>query len=120
MTVGSAAQPDAVCGDLDSLVAAIPQGWSRVDIAGEPWAVTRATHAGGKVISLSAEQLGGTEQLSANVWITSKGPILRPCEVPADMVLRFLRAASDVYAGQPAAAGGEPDRAPAGQMLSTA
>lgn len=108
MTVGMPAQPDADCRDLDRLLAAIPEGWSRADIAGEPWAVTRTTRAAGNVISLSAERLGGTEQLGANVWITSEGPILRPCEVPAEKVLRFLHAASEAYSGQTSAAGGEP------------
>lgn len=108
MTVDKLPQPDSDCRDLDRLLAAIPEGWSRADIAGEPWAVTRATHAGGKVISLSAERLGGAEQLGANVWITSEGPILRPCEVPAERVLRLLHAASEAYSGQTSAAGEEP------------
>ncbi|HVX47010.1 MAG TPA: peptide methionine sulfoxide reductase [Mycobacteriales bacterium] len=79
---------------LEELVAAIPEGWSRLRIAGQEWGVTRTTRAGGKVISISAERLGGAEQLGANLWITSDGPILRPCEVPAERVRQFLRAAA--------------------------
>jgi len=39
---------------------------------------------------LTAEQLGGSVMFSANVWHTSNGPVLRPCEVPAETVLDFL------------------------------
>ncbi|TDD53488.1 peptide methionine sulfoxide reductase [Nonomuraea terrae] len=83
--------------ELDTLVRTIPEGWSRAEIAGQAWGVTRTTHAGGKVISLNAERLSDTEQLGANVWITSEGLVLRPCEVPAEKVMRFLRAAAKVY-----------------------
>ena len=80
--------------ELDTLLRAIPEGWTRAEVDGQAWGVTRVTRAGGKVISLNAERLGDTEQLGANVWITSHGPILRPCEVPAEKVLQFLRAAA--------------------------
>ena len=80
---------------LDTLLTTIPEGWSRTEVAGQAWGITRTTHAGGKVISLNAERLSDAEQLGANVWITRDGPILRPCEVPAEKVLQFLRAAAN-------------------------
>lgn len=83
--------------DLDTLLRAIPEGWTRVEVDGQAWGVTRVSRAGGKVISVNAERLGGTEQLGANVWITSDGSILRPCEVPAENFLQFLRAAAMEY-----------------------
>ena len=83
--------------ELDALIGAIPEGWSRAQIAGQMWGVTRTTRAGGKVISVDAERLGDTEQLGANVWITSEGAVLRPCEVPEEKVMRFLRAAATAF-----------------------
>jgi len=80
--------------DLDTLLEVIPEGWTRAEVDGRAWGVTRVTRAGGKAISLNAERLGDSEQLGANIWITSDGPVLRPCEVPAEKVLRFLRAAA--------------------------
>jgi hypothetical protein len=80
--------------ELDALIQAIPEGWSRVQIAGQPWAITRITRARGQVISVDAERLGDTEHLGANVWITSEGTVLRPCEVPEEKVMQFLRAAA--------------------------
>ncbi len=83
--------------ELDALIERIPEGWSRAQIAGRSWGVTRTTRAGGKVISVDAERLGDTEQLGANVWITSEGAILRPCEVPEEKVMQFLRAAATAF-----------------------
>jgi peptide-methionine (S)-S-oxide reductase len=83
--------------ELGALIEAVPEGWTRAEVDGRAWGVTRVTRAEGKVISLSAERLGDGEQLGANVWITSDGPVLRPCEVPAERVLRFLRAAAAWY-----------------------
>jgi hypothetical protein len=83
--------------ELDALIGAIPEGWSRVQVAGRSWGVTRITRAGGKVVSVDAERLGDAEQLGANVWITSEGAVLRPCEVPAEDVMQFLRAAATAF-----------------------
>lgn len=83
--------------ELDTLIQAIPEGWTRVHIAGRSWGVTRTTRAGGKVISVDAERLGDTEQLGANVWITSEGATLRPCEVPEEKVMQFLRSAATEF-----------------------
>ena len=85
---------DADGAELDALVRAIPEGWSRVSVEGQDWAVTRTTRAGGKVLSVEAERLGTAEALGANVWVTSQGTVLKPCEVPAERVLGFLRAAA--------------------------
>jgi len=83
--------------ELDALIRAIPEGWSRVTVDGRSWAVTRTTRAGGKAISLDAELLGSAERLGANVWVTSDGAVLRPCEVPEQKVVQFLRAAATAF-----------------------
>lgn len=88
---------DATDDELDSLIRTIPEGWSRIQIDGHSWAVTRTTRAEGKVISVDAEQLGTAEQFGANVWVTSDGAILRPCEVPEEKVMRFLRVAAAAF-----------------------
>jgi hypothetical protein len=84
-------------GELAALIESIPEGWTRAQIAGHSWGVTRVTRVGGKVISLDAERLGDTEQLGANIWITSEGALLRPCEVSAEKVMQFLRAAATAF-----------------------
>jgi hypothetical protein len=77
--------------ELHALVARVPPGWTEVAYAGSAWGLTRTEHARGGTTTLYAEQLGGTAVVSANVWHTSSGDLLRPCEMPAADVLAFLR-----------------------------
>jgi hypothetical protein len=72
----------------------MPEGWSVVDYDGRRYGLTRVTRAGGGSLSIFAEELGGTDTISANVYRTSTGDVLRPCEMPAAKVLAFLRGAS--------------------------
>ncbi|HTN55163.1 MAG TPA: peptide methionine sulfoxide reductase [Microbacterium sp.] len=88
---------DEATNELNELLRAIPEGWSRTEIDGSGWAVTRTTRAGGKVVSIDAEQLGTAERFGANVWITDDETILRPCEVPEEKVMRFMRAAAAAF-----------------------
>lgn len=74
---------DATDDELDSLIRGHPGMVAHTQIDGHSWAVTRTTRAC-KVISVDAEQLGTAEQFGANVWFTSDGAILRPCEVPEE------------------------------------
>jgi hypothetical protein len=78
--------------ELTELLPKVAHGWSRRLVAGVPWGVSRVEHVGGRTTTLTAERLGGTGYLSANIWHTATGPVLRPCEVPAGDVLGFLRA----------------------------
>ena len=79
--------------DLGDLVDALPEGWSEVTYAGRRYGLTKITHAGGRSSSVYAEQLGGSDVVSANVYRTGAGDVLKPCEMPAAKVLDFLRAA---------------------------
>ena len=83
-------------GDVDpdellEMLSKVPDGWTRRVVAGVPWGVSRVDRAGGRTTTLTAERLGGTGFLSANIWHTTSGPVLRPCEVPAGDVMQFLR-----------------------------
>jgi len=76
--------------DLDRLLERVPSGWSRQVVDGRSWGVSRVEHADGRSTTVTAEELGGSLMFSANVWHTSQGLILRPCEVRAETVLDFL------------------------------
>lgn len=78
--------------DLDALVARVPLGWSRQRIDGRTWGITRVDRAGGRASTIDGEELGGARRMSANVWRTGAGTLLRPCEMPAEQVLEVLRA----------------------------
>jgi len=80
-----------VTGSLAALVDGVPEGWSEVEYDGRRYGLTRVTRAGGRSSSIFAEELGGTDVVSANVYRTSTGDVLKPCEMPAQKVLSFLR-----------------------------
>ena len=77
--------------ELDALVARVPLGWSRQLIDGRAWGITRVDRAGGRSSTIDGEELGGVRRMSANVWRTDAGTLLRPCEMPAEQVLEVLR-----------------------------
>ena len=77
--------------DLASLVDRVPEGWTEVAYDGRSWGLSRTERAEGRTTTLYAEELGGPGFVSANVWRTSGGEVLRPCEMPARDVLDFLR-----------------------------
>lgn len=77
--------------ELDKLLSRVPDGWTRQVVNGRSWGVSRVEHVGGRTTTFTAEELGGSAMFSANIWHTSDGPVLRPCEVPATTVLDFLK-----------------------------
>ncbi|WP_404312338.1 peptide methionine sulfoxide reductase [Agrococcus terreus] len=85
--------------ELDALVARVPEGWSRQVVDGRAWGLTRVEHGGGRSATIAGEELGGTGRMDANVWRTSAGTVLRPCEMPEEQVLAVLRALPEARAG---------------------
>jgi peptide-methionine (S)-S-oxide reductase len=76
---------------LRELVGRVPVGWSVAEWRGRRYAVTRVDRAGGRAISVYAEELAGTDVVSTNVYLVAAGGAeLRPCEMPAEKVLAFL------------------------------
>ncbi len=78
--------------ELEALVARVPLGWTRQLIDGHAWGITRVDRADGRSSTIEGEELGGARRMSANVWRTGAGTLLRPCEMPAEQVLEVLRA----------------------------
>lgn len=83
--------------EIVCLLESIPEGWTRTEIDGHAWGVSRTTKVNGRIVSVYAERLDNTETISANIWQTSDGPLLKPCEMPAPKVMKFLRAAAQTY-----------------------
>jgi hypothetical protein len=81
---------EVVVAQLQRLFERVPEGWSVVTSAGRKYAATRTVRAGGGSMSLYAEELGGTDVVSANLYLTSHGEEHRPCEMPAGDVIAFL------------------------------
>ncbi|WP_223623893.1 peptide methionine sulfoxide reductase [Microbacterium sp. EST19A] len=76
---------------LSTLVERVPEGWTRVTYDGRPYGLSRTTRIGGRVITITAEELGGTDLVSANVYRTTAADHLRACEMPDEKVIAFLR-----------------------------
>ena len=77
--------------ELAALVDRVPEGWTQVTYGGRPYGLSRTSRAAGRSISIYAEELGGDAVVSANVYRTSTGSVLSPCEMPAATVLDFLK-----------------------------
>jgi hypothetical protein len=78
--------------DVSSLFARVLEGWSQVEYDGRSWGVTRTVHGDGRSESILAEELGGTDLVSANLYRLDGDDVLKPCEMPAEKVLAFLEA----------------------------
>ena len=76
---------------LQAMVDRVPEGWTVVAYEGRSYGLTRTTRVHGQSNSISAEELGGDDLISANVYRTRKAEHLRPCEVSEAKVLAFLR-----------------------------
>jgi hypothetical protein len=76
--------------DYAALFERVPIGWSEVVFAGRRYGVTRSVAAEGRAVSVYAEELGGQDVVSANLFLTADGQQLRPCEMPAAKVINFL------------------------------
>jgi hypothetical protein len=77
--------------ELATLVDRVPEGWTAVGYAGRRFGLSRTDRAGGRSVAIYAEALGGSDVVSANVYRPASGDVLRPCEMPAETVLDFLR-----------------------------
>jgi hypothetical protein len=69
----------------------LPLGWSLVVYDGRRYAVTRSVHGDGRSESILAEALDGSDLVSANLYRLDGEDALKPCEMPEQKVLAFLR-----------------------------
>lgn len=78
-------------------LAAWPQGYFVATFEGRRYGVSNTSHVGGKSLKLFAEELGGTDFVSLNLYTPDHGdPALRPCEMPVEKVLAFVLGAEPV------------------------
>jgi len=75
--------------NFSALFARVPEGWSTMTYNGHRYGVARTVLAHGRVQKIYAEELGGTDVISANLYAEDQ---LRPCEMPAAKVLDFVAA----------------------------
>lgn len=73
--------------DVAALFDRMPVGWSRRRYRGRTYGVTRTVRSDGRIQNIFAEELGGSDVISANLYLRRQ---FRPCEMPAAKVLAFL------------------------------
>ncbi len=72
---------------------ALPTGTFTGTFDARRYMVSRQSMAEGKSHKLVAQELGGSDYISLNLYHTKiSGALLRPCEMPADKVVRFVLA----------------------------
>jgi len=77
--------------DLDDLLARVPAGWSEVSYHGRRYGLSRTDRVDGRSIAIYAEELGGTDVVSANIYRGAEADVLRSSEMPDSKVLDFLQ-----------------------------
>jgi hypothetical protein len=69
---------------------ALPAGTFRARFEDRPYIVTKSALSKGKAQKLVAEELGGTDYISLNLYRLTSGPLLKPCEMPDEKVIAFV------------------------------
>jgi hypothetical protein len=74
-----------------STLATWPRGYFTARYHGRRYGVSNTAHAGGRSFKLYAEELGGADRISLNIYAPPSGePALKPCEMPVDKVTGFI------------------------------
>ena len=66
---------------------------------GRRYVVTRQDFTGGSSQKLVAEELGGADYISLNLYRLSSGSRLKPCEMPEEKVVEFVLSLRPVEQG---------------------
>ena len=77
--------------DCSSLFDRLPVGWSVVVYEGRRYGVTRTVHGDGRSQSVYAEAARRERRGQRQPLRLGGDGVLRPCEMPAEKVLGFLR-----------------------------
>ncbi len=69
---------------------ALPEGTFRGETGTRRYLVSKTAQAGGRSWKLVAEELGGGDYVSLNLYRTGRGARLRPCEMTEAKVVDFV------------------------------
>jgi hypothetical protein len=92
---GSALPPRPV---LLAYIRKFPEGYSEGLYQGQRYGITRTSFNAGRSFKVYARALGGTDFISLNYYITARGELLKPCEMPQARVVDFLQRVEPVPA----------------------
>ncbi len=69
----------------------IPEGYSEGIYKEVKYSITKDVFNNGKSFKIYAKELQGNDFISLNYYITSNSELLKPCEMPKDKVVNFLK-----------------------------
>ena len=69
----------------------LPTGTFDAQSGGRRYIATKSTFAEGRAIKLVAEERGGPDYISLNLYVLDAGARLYPCEMPVAKVVAFVR-----------------------------
>ena len=75
---------------LEVITTELPIGYSEGDYQGRRYGITKSAFNNGKSFKVYAEELGGKDFISLNLYLTNEGAVLKPCEMPEQKVKSFL------------------------------
>ncbi|HEV2514321.1 MAG TPA: hypothetical protein VGV07_03670 [Devosia sp.] len=89
---GMTLSPDISPAAVWTILTSWPRGYFTARFAGRRYGVTNTAHANGRSFKLYAEELGGADRISLNIYRPPSRvePALKPCEMPVDKVTAFV------------------------------
>ncbi len=69
----------------------IPEGYSQGVYKRRKYGITKTSFNDGDSFKIYGEELGGTDFISLNYYITKKKELIKPCEMPEQKVKHFLK-----------------------------
>ncbi len=69
----------------------ISEGYSEGIYFEKKYGITKTKFNDGKSFKIYGEELGGTDFISLNYYLTSTKNLLKPCEMPKQKVIHFLK-----------------------------
>lgn len=77
--------------DIPARITALPLGTFTGTANGKRYVTTHSRFSAGRAAKLVAEELGGSDYISLNLYELQSGARLYPCEMPAAKVIAFVR-----------------------------
>lgn len=68
----------------------IPEGYSHGLFQSRRYGLTKTTFSTGRSLKFFAQELGGPDFISLNLYFLATGETLKPCEMPEDKVIAFV------------------------------
>lgn len=75
---------------VNNCITRIPEGYSEGFYQGRKYGITKNTFNQGSSFKVYAEELGGSDFISLNYYLTKSQGLLKPCEMSQQKVIDFL------------------------------